>query len=739
MHATLRTLFASILLFGWLYPQAQEPKDKDLKNFKPHISRQLFHSYVDQQQKKALDADGRMDHLFYNGPDEEVNFMITDALTKKVDRLQYKIEYDSTIAHNKKLIYLRGMENMLKTFTQRVKGRSMNANIWPSVINLYEVAINKDKRGESIADMISRNNDVVGDLLVGSRAFDANPGYLAIKQEVLRKFCIANPDKILYTLKDNPDLPFRDSLILIAAYKYPNQLYDYAAASNKLGYAIRKLNDPIVKTISRMATSGGSGQIYLPFLDNILKGKITFDEIDAVKNDSLAYYRLLVKTRLDYVQRLQAKDTIYQLQALTKMLAKKGKDVFIRTINGLHEELDPVRFKILQPLTAQELYYLIVFGEEEIYTSSYTRGVYPQMMAKIGNHGDSLMLSVRFDHFKKFIKMAAAYNTLNGFLNTFAKKGDAQQLMTAFVNGLEKSAGLEEGVDVADSYVSIAEHNKPLAEFVLNLTKSNFEKNQQQNNRRGAVMYNLLYKLFLSADTSNNVDLSQEFGIPPVYKVSYNSLANEEQKVVMQVFFYGDEDGVFNYKRFIPKFSNAGWNIVTNPTDQWVTISSTKGKPIVIYVNKPLPQEDDQDEKAQKALCSWLEENGVQPTVIVHRGHSYFAPSTIAKIPSSAKIVFLGSCGGFHLIHDVLTHASDAHIIASKQIGKTVINEPFLDLLMDKLRTGSNIDWIPFWHEFGKMVSVKDGFGDYIPPHKNLGAIFIKAYSNQMGENLANE
>ena len=58
---------------------------------------------------------------------------------------------------------------------------------------------------------------------------------------------------------------------------------------------------------------------------------------------------------------------------------------------------------------------------------------------------------------------------------------------------------------------------------------------------------------------------------------------------------------------------------------------------------------------------------------------------------------------------------------------------------MDKLRTGSNIDWIPFWHEFGKMVSVKDGFNDYIPPHKNLGAIFIKAYSNQMGENLANE
>ena len=26
-----------------------------------------------------------------------------------------------------------------------------------------------------------------------------------------------------------------------------------------------------------------------------------------------------------------------------------------------------------------------------------------------------------------------------------------------------------------------------------------------------------------------------------------------------------------------------------------------------------------------------------------------------------------------------------------------------------------------------------DGFGDYVPPHKNLGAIFIKAYKNAMG------
>ena len=35
--------------------------------------------------------------------------------------------------------------------------------------------------------------------------------------------------------------------------------------------------------------------------------------------------------------------------------------------------------------------------------------------------------------------------------------------MMAFVNRLEKSRGLEDGVDVADTYVSISEAIKPIA------------------------------------------------------------------------------------------------------------------------------------------------------------------------------------------------------------------------------------------------------------------------------------
>ena len=81
----------------------------------------------------------------------------------------------------------------------------------------------------------------------------------------------------------------------------------------------------------------------------------------------------------------------------------------------------------------------------------------------------------------------------------------------------------------------------------------------------------------------------------------------------------------------------------------------------------------------------------------------------------------------------MLAKASDAHIIASKQIGKTIINRPFIKILTEKVRNGSNIDWLPFWKDFRKEANVPE-FDDYIPPYKNLGAIFIKAYKIAMGE-----
>jgi len=482
-----------------------------------------------------------------------------------------------------------------------------------------------------------------------------------------------------------------------------------------------------------------SGQQYFPFLDNIVNGKLTIAEIDEVKNDSLQYYKLLVKTQMDYAERAMNKDTAFEFASLTTRLVQKAKLSFVNVINGLHNENAEFRFRSIQPLTAEELYYLAVSSDGSIYTSSFVKGIFPLMMKKINNRGDSLLMNLHFDKYRKFIKMSAGFNMLDIFLKSFPKSNNpdvedpASTLMRAFVKNLEKSDGIEDGVDVADSYASIAETLKPLADQMLKNIQDNYKTNLAAGNKKGIAIYNILNKLFLSADSTQKIDLTKELSIPPIYEVPYAALTYDSSNhVAVQLFIYGDRDGIGLFPSLINMFNNSNWKI-DGSNKQWVTVTAAKGMPVTLYMNRPLPEETNADAEAQAALCKYLAANNIIPKVTINRGHSYNAPYTIEQMSTASKIVFMGSCGGYRSIHDILVKAPDAHIIGTKQIADAPVNNPFLKLITEKLRTGSSIDWIPFWKELGKMATDKI-FDDYVPPHKNLGALFIKAYKIAMGE-----
>lgn len=703
---------------------------------KPERSRELFHDYVDAEQKKALQSDKKDDKLFEVSASEEVNVHVSAALIGKVNELQKKIEKDSTLGGQTKILYIRGLERILKDLNANWKSGKFVATYLPEILDAYEECVALDIHKESIVSVIDLLPYDAARPVVECTSFDRNPGYKNSQYILVRKYCEIHPDEVyavlLQMLPKFPELPFTDSLIIAAGHRSPRQLYDYASANNVLGNRIKKIDEPLVKAITQIANSGGSGQLYFPFLDNIIKGKASIADINAVKSDSVQYYKLLVKTYLDYNRRLLNKDTALEYAALKDMLGKKAQQVFVNTINGLHD-LDAVtRFRIIQPLSAQELYYLAVMSDGIIYTSSFVKGVFPLMMSRINNRGDSLLMSVYFDKYRKFIKMCAGYNTLSIFLSSFKDKENASDLMRAFVSNLEKSGGLEDGVDVADSYASIQETMKPIADEMLMNIKMNHHKNISANNKKGIEIYRILEKLFLSADSTQKIDLTKELGIPPVYEVPYKSLQNNNGNIIIQVFMYGDKDGIGVFPSLLNMFSNSNWKIdKTNPL--WVTITSVKGKPVSIFLNRPLPEETDEDAKAQEALCTYLKKSGFYPAITINRGHSYNAPYTIRQMFNTSKIVFMGSCGGYNLIHDILEKAPDAHIIGTKQIADAPVNNPFLKLLAETLRNGNSIEWIPFWKELDKMVTNKI-FEDYVPPHKNLGAIFIKAYKIAMGE-----
>ncbi|MGC4235418.1 MAG: hypothetical protein QM594_20770 [Niabella sp.] len=735
-----------VLLFFTVNADAQRRKKKKQKEAPPvvvvdtipaytiAINRQIMHEKVEKEQAALLAIDGKADRSLVISADAQLNAAVTDAATKRVDWLQYEIETSSTIDQRLKANYLDGLATILRYIKTYSRGSQSAVHYLPQVMATYKQLMEANAQDRSIADIIRPLPYDIANTALQPEVFKDNVGHNQVRDIMLLKLAERYPEKTFAALKAYPEAQVADSLIRSIGHQYPHLIYDYAQANNKFSYKIQNIeDDPLIVTVVSMARNPNkSGQFYFPFLDNIVKGKITMDDIDKAKNDPVKYFRLLVQTQIDYASRAINGDTAMEYKSLLKKLEQKAKDEFVAKINGLHEMSDAVRFRCLQPLNAEELYYVAVLTNGLIYTSSYTAGVYPLMMRKMGNKGDELLKKLHFDHYRKFLSQAASYNTLKNFLGSFSNPADANDLMKAFVTGLEKSNGLEDGVDVADSYASIAETLPDLAKDMLTNVKANLDRNQNAGNKKGIAIYDILYNLFLSADTTNKIDLTSKLDIPPVYNLPFSSLTNEKGEVISQVFFYGDRDGRNIFNGFLNMFGGGNWKI-DGSNKQWVVIKSTKGQPVSIYANRPLDENKGLDDKAQQALNAYLDENNLHPTVTIHRGHSYYAEATIGYMAPSSKIVFMGSCGGFNLIDSILRKSEDAHIIASKQIGRTAINKPFFYLLTEKLRTGKDIDWIPFWKEFKGRANVA-GFEDYIPPYKNLGAIFIKAYKKETGE-----
>ena len=113
----------------------QNPRDPTLK---PERSRELFHDYVDAEQKKALQADGKDDKLFSPSFNEEVNFQITNALISKVNDLQKKIEKDSAMGGQTKVLYIRGLERLLRDLNANWRIRRFVPTYLPEILAGYE-------------------------------------------------------------------------------------------------------------------------------------------------------------------------------------------------------------------------------------------------------------------------------------------------------------------------------------------------------------------------------------------------------------------------------------------------------------------------------------------------------------------------------------------------------------------------------------------------------------------------
>lgn len=718
------------------FPEYQRYSKRKPPKIDPYTTDSLFHPIpfarvgwhdkIYKEQEKADKSDGAADHRI-KGEDSVLTQLLTTAMLSKTDSMKIMIENmpanrrDSVADNQQKIRYLRAVWEMLRLFNRDNK---------PNAVFYYNLAANMHGMLKAI------NENKLMDFVV------ANPNIYSLdnSKELVDPHAEARTYLYVHLGKEDPVAmvkrleefaadSFAADIIAAAARLNPELIFSYAMSTDfKLKNAVYRTQDSLVQAIVQIAATAKSPNKAFCFLEDIYYRRKTIAEIDSITSNPDLYYQNLVRLRVSH-------DSI-NAHAYNEELMYRSLRDYVRQMNALHEEKDDVRFKCIDSMPPLSLYYIMVNGQDEIYTSSFL-GAFKRLTERMKPmKGNQLLDTLGYDHFRTFIRMCAGYNTLSDFLATMDDTAKTS-LMTSFIGGLERGNenDLEDAVDVADAFGSI--RDSVLADFLEKKVKENYEASYNDKSKKGMIIYSILARLFegnkISSNDTGAVVTSSRLHLPPINKVLYKDLVNDSGIVYQQVFFYGDKDGQDSYDSYMYEFKrDKNWQVDT--THFWTVISSTTGKKIVIYANMPLKEPDDDD--AQDRLCQYLNDSGIHPSIVIHRGHSYHLKSTLKRINKNVKIVVLGSCGGYHNLALVLDRAPDAHIISSKQTGARAVNEPIIKALNARLLAGADVDWISMWNElddyFKKRPDEQEKFSDYVPPYKNLGAIFIKAYRQMM-------
>ena len=528
------------------------------------------------------------------------------------------------------------------------------------------------------------------------------------------------PDLVFINYKRYSDKDYALHVLEETSKIAPVTVKRYFNPSDAIYKALKTSDDTVVKTILAIKDKYARKSNAYTLLDDIVKGNCTLEEADAIGNDPVKFLQAMLRIRARKnplaAHSLEDDLTIYSLK-------------FVRVLNDLHNEPDKVRFASIERFTAQELYTLIVYSEEEIFTSTFN-GLFNRLTIKMAPiSGFEFLDELGNNRFRTFIKMCAGFGKLSSFLQSMTAVHQ-QMLMINFASGLGDYNDLSQSVEVADAFGSITD--SLVLKILRGTIKLEYIKLKAHGNTRGAAIYGLLANLFVdrnvgSADWFSSV--SKQYAVTNFDKIKNSKLFGRDSVDRWLIYFYNDEDGEESYSTFIKAFTDKNWRIVDSGT--YVIIQSKTGMAVHIYANKSKDEYD-----GQAALEQVFTNYDYEPNVMVHRGHSYYAFKTIEKVRENTQIFVLGSCGGYHSISAIIERSPEVSIISSKQIGTRAVNNPMLKLLAEDIRQGNDVDWQLLWNDLA--TAVKDNpkayerFLDYIPPHKNLGAMFIKTYSKMM-------
>ena len=659
--------------------------------------------------------------------DSNIVYRLSRFINSEVDSIRNFIQSNTALPAAEKEMATRSLFFFVKEIGDNLEKKKFDVYDIPGSLDSYKTILKAVLNHKQIAQLLMPLGPKRSQLM--AIAFSQYKEYPLLDEIAVYKRVASAPEFILQFLESKPQFRFADSLLLIAA------TYDPLKFASHVGQAKPGLRDNIRNTkniyLQQIVSLSGdkNASELLPFIIPLAENKITTDSILKTRMEVTQYFQLLVNT-LKEAGGPNDPSFIYQ-KLLRNGLREKSIAFYVSQLNELHSAADAVRFASVKGLRSEDLYYIITSSTDELYTSSYL-GLYKRLMEHFKNqNADSLFDIVQYDNFRTFMRMAANYNVLGDFLTRMSYER-AADLLKRFISGIESDTetGLEKAMDVADSFTGLGTATEIIG-LIQNELQSNLKRCQVHQQFFGIRLYSILLQVFDLVKQKD--DLNKLWSTLGNYDLlKRDALQNKNEEITELILFYGDEDGIASFNNFQKLFADTNkWNVSKN--ESWMMIRSVSDEPIVIYANQPLDTKEELDLRAQESLFAYLDQQSVEPTILIHRGHSYHLGNTLKRLRPSVRLDILGSCGAYNNAISIATISPDVQIIGSKKTGSKSINDPIINVINETLLSKKDLSWPEIWENlatrFSKDEFALNLFNEYIPPGKNVSLFVLKLFN----------
>jgi len=516
---------------------------------------------------------------------------------------------------------------------------------------------------------------------------------------------------------------FKDTLLYFLANDAPDILTRKLAENDtRFIELVNRSNNTTVKAVSGVSRDNYYDRI-MPFSLAIFENRISMERVRELILCPQDYYEAFIEEALWLYKNPDPEKKAFLQQPILNTNKTLSNIYFIREINMLHEAPDKTRFQVLNTLTARDLYFLLIGGSGQLYTSSFMY-VYKRFLEKTEKEGlNKFFEDIDYYQFNNVMANISGYGLVDDLVNRL-KEEKVAGLIGNYLTGLTNRRLTDN--EIILNAMTLAEvlyeirHHATIRDILVR----QIDEILQQPGLQYFFMHRRMYNGFKDILLNKiNYKTDDTYDVLAIKRLQKNST------IVQACFFYDDEDAASSFSNSTAVFDNATWD--RTDRGNFVVFHSRSGNAMKVYMNKPNTQIG--FDSAQNEMLFAIEKEGFEATSFIHRGHSYYLHESLNKMTSSGQFVFLGSCGGYNEVLKVFQLNPDVNVIVTRNIGSKLINDPLLDRINREMVSNKDIEWNVLWQELTARFQSKltrDLFSSYIPPNKYIGVKFIREVFN---------